>query len=439
MDFYTSIVICILFVELMYFKMLVSSSGVWLLTYFVVNVLSPILEDLYYMPATIAIRVGITAFAIGLNIGIFRRRSRQVKKTKLCYKAYDIYYLSVLRGWIGFVTIGIYFVSYGHAGIKNIIYGHVTLTGMLGMATSVDVLAGLLRDTLVYLTAFIFIFDRNKKHRGKNIIWLLISFSLIALFSYARSPMIYGIGIIAFYFMRNFKPVHQIIISLVAVILGMIGMITFGIVRNVGVANALTNIGYYITEVPFKDYAKGSLDFQGGYIYFIDYMKNAPQFRAGIAAYFKVFFIFIPRSVWPNKPEYLTLQILEKLHPDLLASGFSCGYGLLGEAYAIFGWMGFILVPMASGFICITLDRKYMDLVLSKNDCNPWTALYLCFSVIILVSNARGGIADSYTSYLAIIVFLLIISKFKIRTKKSSYSYKYSIFRDSEKEYRLVK
>lgn len=439
MDFYTSIIICILFVELMHFRMLVSSSGVWLLTYFVVNVLSPILEDLYYMPAAIAIRVGITAFAIGLNIGIFRRRSKQVKKTKLCYKTYDIYYLSVLRRWLGFVTIGIYLASYGHAGIKNIIYGHVTLTGMLGMATSVDVLAGFLRDTLVYLTVFIFIFDRNKKHRGKNIIWLFISFSLIALFSYARSPVIFGIGIIAFYFMRNLKTSHQIIISFVAVMLGMIGMIAFGIVRNVGVANALTNISYYIKEIPFNNYVKGSLDFQGGYIYFVDYMKNAPQFRVGIAAYLKVLCIFIPRSIWPNKPEYLTLQILGELHPDLLASGFSCGYGLLGEAYTIFGWMGFVLVPMVSGFVCITLDRKYMDLVISKNDCNLWTALYLCFSVIILVSNARGGIADSYTSYLAIVVFLLVISRFKIRTKNLYYLCGYPIFRDSEKKYGLVK
>lgn len=414
MDFYTSIVICILFAELIYLRMLVSSSGVWLLTYFVVNVLSPILENLYYMPVTIAIRVGITAFAVGLNIGIIRRRPRRTKNTKLCYKEYDIYYLSFLRGWIGFVTIGIYLVSYGYTEIQNILRGNVTLTEMLGTATFVDVIAGFLRDTLMYLAIFIFIFDKNKRRRGKNIIWILISFSLIVLFSYARSPVIFGIGIIAFYYMRNLKTSHQIIISFVAVILGIIGMIAFGIVRNVGIVNALSNIGYYITEVPFSRYVKGSLDFQGGYIYFVDYMKNAPSFRVGIGAYFKVLCILIPRSVWPNKPDYLTLQILGKLHPDLLASGFSCGYGLLGEAYAIWGWGGFILVPLISGFICITLDKKYIDLVSSKNDCNLWTAIYLCFSVIILISNARGGIADSYTSYLAIVIFLLFISKFKI-------------------------
>jgi len=416
MDYYTTILIVILFFELVIKKTLISSSGVWLLTFFVVNVLSPILTGIYYDYATIAIRIGITGFAIGLNVAFLINKHKGVKIEN--QRDISFHNILVIRNFSGIISVLLYLITYGVTGVNNLIIGNITKTETLSWQhSSIETIADILLQVFLYFAVFVFLFDKQDRNKVKNAFVIIVSMVIVSVFSYARFPIIIGLGIIAFYYLSKLSIHKQIIISIIAIFLGIIGMILLGIIRTVGLHAFLSDIDYYLTEIPLEHYINDSLDFQGGYVFFVEYLQKMPDFRVGPSAFFKILYTVVPRTIWPNKPDYLTLQILAQLHPERLATGFSCGYGILGEAYATLGWFGIFIEPLIFGVICGCLDVKY-KVLRRQNNHSRWMILYLIFSTVVLVTVARGGIADSYTMWLPLVLIVFFASSIKRTSDK---------------------
>lgn len=94
-------------------------------------------------------------------------------------------------------------------------------------------------------------------------------------------------------------------------------------------------------------------------------------------SYVGVFYFFIPRFLFPNKP--ISQLALNDWFPEIILHG-SMPTTFIGESYINFGWVGIILVPLIVGFLI-----KYFDIFFIKRSSNIiWSALYLSLVYSIL-------------------------------------------------------
>ena len=410
MDIYTTLLIMILFVELIGVGRLVCSSGMWILIYFVVNVITPIISDMIYQPATTSIHIGITGFAFGMNVCLLMPKFRYKKSGNFLYHKPDLLKYAEIRRFLFIILIAALVMYYGLSGLLALFFGNNTMTTIInaGGIPFWGHLVTVLIEIFTYFNALILIFD-SKENMKANAIWLIFSYGLQALCSYARAPVIYTAGIIIVYYMRKKKPQRQALIAIPTLVIGIFAMVILIFFRNYGIGNTILNLGKYITQKSVWMNISDYLDFPAGYTYFVDLLKNGENIRVNYMAIFKPLFILIPRSLWAGKPNYLTVEILSQLHPELYKAGFSTGFGLLGEAHALMGNIGCFIIPFVTGVVCTILDNKFIYLVRNGIDNNLWTWFYLMFTVVILITNARGGLVDSYTSWMFPTIFSLFI------------------------------
>lgn len=86
----------------------------------------------------------------------------------------------------------------------------------------------------------------------------------------------------------------------------------------------------------------------------------------GGETYAKLVFAFIPRSLWPDKPESITVQIARLFVPSETETSFAST--LYGELYANFGYFSFMLITVLVFFIMLATrfavrDRKMASLL----------------------------------------------------------------------------
>jgi len=92
--------------------------------------------------------------------------------------------------------------------------------------------------------------------------------------------------------------------------------------------------------------------------------------------YARIPFVFIPRFIYPDKPE-LILPINRWF---FLEAGGSSPTTLIGEAYLNFGWLGVFLVMPIMGWI-----SKIYDVLFERRINDPiWAAIYVGMAVIIV-------------------------------------------------------
>ena len=113
------------------------------------------------------------------------------------------------------------------------------------------------------------------------------------------------------------------------------------------------------------------------------------------------------------------------LNPALAQTGYStAGNSVLGEGYAVFGWIGIALFPLIWGIVCTLLDRKYYFKLLTNEDKSMWVIGYYIFTAFIIISCQRGD----WSQYGTIIVWLFILPLLlasKIRIKRIRFTFGY--------------
>ncbi len=393
-------------------KRLVSSNSLWILCYFLIMVLYPIMTEKEYMMARtidICAFVGIIFFGAGTVIASKLRIVSKVKKNKkeifISYKSSYFCYLGIVMLFLLFEisTIGI-------GGISGLLLG-TTTANQLTFDTSTSSIFIYLMNLMVPFVIATWM-QATKKTEKIGRLMCLGSFIVISLvFGYTRLFLICVLLIILFFEIRGKNIKQQAIILGVAIVGMTIAMVFLNFLRYFGTGNISS-----FSEMISLDYIFESTDFSASYQWFDELLKYESPYIFPIT-YLKPLFVFIPRSIWTSKPEPLSLEILRGINPELISSGYtSAGNSVLGEGYAIMGWLGIAIAPLIWGFICTMLDKKYYERLALGKDKSLWNICYYFFSTFIILSCQRGD----WSQYNVIIVWLFIVPLYcvsKIRIK----------------------
>ena len=355
--------------------------------------------------------VGMIFYALGALFGE-RLAVRENNRRRILVPNFNASY-------VGFWVVMVLFVvsiimKIGTTGFNAVLQGSITANQL---AWSDEISMG---NMFIYLLNILIPFviavwiqaePKRKSDRIKALVCILLFVGVSLMFSYTRLFIICTLTIILFYEMRNMPRSRQFFIGVIAVLVLTSFMVFLNFYRNLGSSMVGDFWSYINIEYIFE-----STDFGASYRWFSELLNYESPYIFPIT-YLKPIFAFVPRSIWPNKPEPLSLDILKMINPALADTGYStAGNSVLGEGYAIMGWIGIAIFPMIWGCVCTYLDRKYQYKLSIGEDNGLWIIGYYIFSSFIIISCQRGD----WSQYGTIIVWLFIlplvlVSKIRIR------------------------
>lgn len=287
----------------------------------------------------------------------------------------------------------------GISGILSIISG-TTTSKQFSLGNSESSSYTLTVHLLVPCILCLWMTAESKKQRVNSIVCLCLYMLLTILFSFTRIFLISIFAMILIYEIRNKSKREQLFLLIFAVA---------GLTLLLASMNFLRTFGLN-TERSFKDmldldYLFESTDFNFSYYWFNELLKVKSPYINPIV-YLKPIFAFIPRSIWTNKPEPLSMQVLKYINPAKAATGYStAGNSVLGEGYAMFGYFGMFLFPFLWGTVCGKLDKRYYSRLNSGEDHCLQNICYYIFAVFIIISGQRGD----WCQYMTIVIWFYIL------------------------------
>lgn len=164
----------------------------------------------------------------------------------------------------------------------------------------------------------------------------------------------------------------------------------------------------------YGDYLQNALvlaDFGVAYNNFLFILKNIGEIGYLYGqSIFKIFYTWIPRSLWPGKPLDVQMQIVNFNTNPYYAGGTSQSMTLVGEAYWNLGIIAIILFFSSLGFINKYIERNFYIM-------SPYTFLIFISLAPFFILMWRGAFTTTlvYTlSNILILLLCLILSKISI-------------------------
>lgn len=394
---------------------LISSSSLWIACYMLIFILYPIYSGKIFSNAgliDICALVGMIFYIMGALLGERLAISKKNKK-RISVPDFNASYMGF---WL---VMALFFVSIimkiGTSGFRAVLQGSITANQLawsdeLSMGNMFIYLMNMLIPFVI--SVWIQAEPKRKSDRIKALVCVLLFVGVSLVFSYTRLFIMCTLTIILFFEMRNMPRRRQLMIGIIAVLVLTLFMIFLNFFRNLGSSRigdfwSYINVGYIFE----------STDFGASYRWFSELLNYESPYIFPIT-YLKPFFAFVPRRMWPNKPEPLSLDLLKMINPALSETGYStAGNSVLGEGYAIMGWIGIAIFPMIWGCVCTYLDRKYQYKLSIGEDNSLWVICYYIFTAFIIISCQRGD----WSQYGTIIVWLFILPLVlvsKIRTRR---------------------
>ncbi|BDG37651.1 hypothetical protein PcaKH15_35570 [Parageobacillus caldoxylosilyticus] len=126
--------------------------------------------------------------------------------------------------------------------------------------------------------------------------------------------------------------------------------------------------------------------------------------------------IFIPRSIWENKPLPMSLQIARDLN---LSDNtlLSVPAGIVGEAYGYFGIFGVMMWGWIWGAVTAYLDKE-IQIKLNERDNSLNILILITLSIQIITGAIRGDIATTLIETEFIVfpfIIILLFSRFSYK------------------------
>ncbi|MDN8759630.1 oligosaccharide repeat unit polymerase, partial [Staphylococcus aureus] len=109
----------------------------------------------------------------------------------------------------------------------------------------------------------------------------------------------------------------------------------------------------------------------------------------------KPILIFIPRSIWPDKPGALSEEIVKQLNLPF-NEGMSIPPGFVGEAYVYLGVFGIVLASVIFGVLCGLADQYSISL--RNNEKGIYSIrliLITLISIQLIMGSIRGDTATN--------------------------------------------
>lgn len=378
---------------------LVSSSSLWLFCYLLIFVLYPtVTKDSYKNVKLIDICAlcGIIAYSLGV---LFSEKIKIKRKQPILYPKYHI---SAILYWIVMILFFLALVyMLGITGIAQILTGTMTANELTFGNKNVN--ANILIYMLNLMIPFVLAvwISANKKLQNKvKFLYLGIYIIVSTIFSYTRLYLVCVLVIVIFFEIRKASVKKQTFILAGAVVAIVAAMVFLNFIRYIGTGNINR-----LSSMLDISYVLESTDFCASYKWFDELLSYGSPYIVPLT-YFKPFFVFIPRSIWANKPEPLSLDILRLINPQLIAEGYStAGNSVLGEGFAILGYAGIIISPFLWGIVCNILDKKYYYRLSVGADRCLSNVFYYIYAVFIILSAQRGD----WSQYMVIVVWLFML------------------------------
>lgn len=391
----------------------ICSSTVFIACYLLIFILFPVSQtDEYYKNAEmidIYSLLGIIAFWIGTKC--IKDRS----KLPITFPVYrTLYFGKIIYVYIVvfIISVVLFIKQVGFTRIYLVLAGAMTgkelaLGGDLETSTY-----GYFTDLMIPLVLILCITAKEKKEKVLSYMALATYVAFTVVFGFTRIFTISILAMVVIFKIRYMPQRKQLLYASSGATILLFLMISMNFFRCMGIGGELTleqlfDIGYIFE----------SSDFGASYIWFDKLLNIEPPYIR-IDTYLKpVLYLFIPRDIWPDKPEQTSMQILKILDPELASEGYStAGYSVLGEGYAMLGYVGIVLFPLIWGIVCQKLDVAYYRRLNSGYDICIKNVYYYIFAIFIILCGQRGD----WNQYL-IMVFWFFYLPIYLLSKKTKY------------------
>lgn len=393
-------------------RQLISSSTIWIVCYILIFVICPLFDHRHVFRNADLIDVyaliGIVAFFVG-NV-FFRRVVLKDRVAELNGNyMFPTYQFALKCFWVVCVfTFLLMIARHGSSMFVNIVSGNMTSKKIMhSTEVGADVL-GMLCQMLIPCLLAVWMSADTYKKKIHSLICLCVYISYSVMFSFTRIFMISVLAIILIYEIRNFTLKKQSIILSLGVSCLFIFMVSMNFIRCHGLGKEIDAKTLFDVDYMFE-----SSDFSSSYYWFDKLLSIEPPYLSFLV-YLKPFVFFIPRSIWPDKPEQSSMQVLKILDPSLVKTGYStAGYSVIGEGYVMLGEVGIFLFPLIWGILCGKLDDGYYRRLHAGVERCYQNVFYYIYAVFIMISAQRGD----WCQYL-IIVFWFYYLPLYLMSKK---------------------
>lgn len=260
---------------------------------------------------------------------------------------------------------------------------------------------GYFSDMLIALVMALCVFATNKKEKIFSYIALALYVIFNLLFGFTRIFVISILAMVVIHEIRNMPQRRQLFYATTGATALFSLLVLMNFIRCLGIGQGIDwemvlDIGYIFE----------SSDFSASY-YWLDQLLNIEPPYIRLDTYLKpILYVFIPRTIWPDKPEQTSMQVLRILDPELASTGYStAGYSVIGEGYAMLGYIGIVIFPFIWGMVCKYFDVKYYQR--KRNGCaNSISDLYYyIFAIFVILCGQRGD----WNQYLIIVIWFYML------------------------------
>ncbi|WP_434782189.1 O-antigen polymerase [Ferrovum myxofaciens] len=270
----------------------------------------------------------------------------------------------------------------------------------------------------VLFSVYVIESNRDKVYRS---LWLIILLLIpyiyfnIAIFSGSRITVIRPVLIVGFYWMLRSGATRlnwRIAILFVTLILfAMIG----GIFRTImAVDHPLDALLLFMSSMSVElafNVATQAFDFSTTYDIFL--MLNNQNFDFGLGdTYLKLLYQFIPRSLWLEKPENVTLVMSHLFRPEQFDLGVSYNPSLLGEMYYNFGLAGVVM-----GCFLVGIGISWLYIFGRNTIKSPPMVLIYAVLIVSIIEQGRGALSNITMTY---VIFYILPILLMTRYSKAS-------------------
>ena len=412
--------LCVLIIIYNYHKkQFVSSSTMWVFAYFLILVFCPIYskESTYKNEGLIDVLafVGINVFFVGMLLGDKYKFYIKRNKDKSIQLIPDFRVAKISFVIVFILSIATLVYLLGTGGIQQILAGTKTAKQFVLSKDNSSNTYSLTVHMMVPCILAMWITAKDKNEQKFR--WVALSIYVLetVLFGFTRLFLISILSIVFIYEIRKKEQIKQLFGILIGLIGIIFAMVFLNFVRSRG-WGYVRDFSKYISP----EYILTSTDFQASYYWFNELLNFESPYINPIV-YLKPLFVFIPRSIWPTKPDPLSLQVLKYVNPAIARTGYStAGNSVLGEGYAIFGYFGMFAFIFVWGFVCSRLDKEYFKRLRQGYDTSLKEIVYYIFAVFIVISGQRGD----WSQYMVIVCWLYylplyIMSRVTVRLKQA--------------------
>jgi len=434
----------------------VSLSMLWVVIFYLIYILTPFLRNysntLGWITDSLVNKIAQYSL-VGLGSFIFTNcffflKLSYLEKTNI-FKQNHICFSSIKKLIFLLVALSIFFLilGIGIGGVLNI---------FLAGSRSVWLKGNSFFSTWAQLSFFYLSFassvlilsaDTAEKKRFSYKAFFLITI-LITTLAFARRTVIYPILAILFFKTSQIKNKQSLIkVILISIPIFFSLMYFMGYARTFGIKTLDMQIIKLLFETDnFIDLFLSNTDFSASYNYLAKQIEYG-HVNISVLGYFKAIFAIIPRSLWPNKPEYSSVLIMKTLMPQKVSEGFSAGTGYIGESLATMGIFGVIIISCLWGIACGVLDKKYFFIQTGRekierllSNCSFGFTLfeyyYLYIGILLIMESHRGDFGAASLHFILEIVLLGIF--FKIASLRYSYYKNYILKQIVKRKYKLL-